>query len=137
MKKGGEYTLLVHDVTTVHGSDEFAYRIVLRNPVAHVGSVNTNGLDSINLRQSSTHELTISTPREEGYDGEFALSVDNLPAGVEALFGTTGSTVILIAAKDAPPTPLPVTIRMKGRPIVNGQPGQLLEVGQYPMMVIK
>ena len=99
------------------------------------------------------------TEQEEGFAGEIAISIEGLPEGVSAFTGTEveekkhpgdasvnqesflpktqKATIILMVAEDAPSTVLPKMIRLRARPVVTGNPGQLLPVGEIPLMVIR
>jgi hypothetical protein len=137
LETGGEYRLRVRDVTSVHGGPDHEYRVLVRALVPHVGDVAVRGDGPINLAPGATRRLTVSAPLEEGYTGEFAVSVEGLPGGVQALFSTSGSALTLVADADAPPTPMPRTIRISGRPIVAGKVGPSRAVRELAVMVVK
>jgi hypothetical protein len=156
--RGGEYYLQIHDLAARHGGAEFKYRVLIRPQVAHVGELNVKE-DCINLVAGETKKLTISAEQEEGFQGEIAVAVEDLPRGVEAfpaveaeptlggdprekvhperfLPKTQTVTIVLRAAKDAPPTPMPRLIKIKAWPIVDGRSGALLPAREIPLMII-
>ena len=97
--KGGEYFLQVRDVTTRYGDSRYAYRLLVRPQIPHVGEVSLekgsshfdgggktpDRIDRINLVRGQARKLTIYTPHEEGFTGDVSFSVSGLPPGVEAL----------------------------------------------------
>ncbi len=97
--KGGEYFLQVRDVTTRYGDPRYAYRLLVRPQIPHVGEVSLEKgsshfdgggktparIDRINLVRGQARKLTIYTPHEEGFAGDVSFSVTGLPPGVEAL----------------------------------------------------
>ena len=84
---GGNYTLQVRDLTSRHGDPSFLYRVLIRPQVPHAGEVRVLQ-DRINLKRGKARKLTLITEQEEGFDGEIALSVENLPEGVRIYPGT-------------------------------------------------
>jgi hypothetical protein len=137
LEKGGEYRLRVRDITSIQGSPDHVYRLLVRPQIPHVGAITVQGADPVNLVPGASRRLTLTVPLEEGYTGEFAVTVGGLPRGVQAFFSTTSSAVTLVADADAPLTSMPVVIRISGRPIIAGQPGPNLAVRELPMMVVK
>ena len=97
--KGGEYFLQVRDVTSRYGNPRYAYRLLVRPQIPHVGEVSLekgssgfdagrtlpDRIDRINLVRGEAKKLTIFTPHEEGFTGDVSFSVTGLPPGVEAL----------------------------------------------------
>ena len=97
--KGGEYFLQVRDVTSRYGDPRYAYRLLVRPQIPHVGEVSLekgsshfdgggkapDRIDRINLVRGEAKKLTIFTPHEEGFTGDVSFSVTGLPPGVEAL----------------------------------------------------
>src|SRR5262249_19637517 len=107
LEQEGEYTLRVRDVTSVHGSPDHVYQVLVRPQVPHVGPVRIQPEGPINLPAGAGRRLTIEAPWKEGPAGGLALSVEGLPPGVKAFVGANGTTIDLIASPDAPPTLLP------------------------------
>ena len=155
---GGKYILQIRDLTSRYGQSRFAYRVLLRPQIPHAGRIEVRA-ERLNLAAGEAGKLTIITDQEEGFGGEIAIAVENLPPGVEAYPGTEvvvekpppvnqyeddkrfvpGSqtaTVLLIAAADAPTTEMPLFAQVKARPIVQGRPGELLFAGKLPIMVV-
>ena len=95
----GEYFLQVRDVTTRYGNSSYAYRLLVRPQIPHVGDVSlekesshfdgggtvSDRIDRINLVRGQAKKLTIFTSHEEGFTGDVTFSVAGLPPGVEAL----------------------------------------------------
>jgi len=173
-ERGGEYLLEVRDLTSRNGGPDCQYRVVVRPQIPHVGRLAvcssfgrtfdgtmTRGPEvlQLNLVPGESKKVSILTEHEEGFDGQVALSFENLPAGVEVLPaaeveperarpldegkkerfrpGQQVITVLLAAALDAPPTRLPQLTRVKARPVVNGKGGEALAVQTIPVMVVK
>jgi hypothetical protein len=113
----------------------------------------------LNLLPGESKKVSVLTEHEEGFDGQVALSFENLPAGVEVLPaaeveperarpldegkkerfrpGQQVVTVLLAAASDAPATRLPQMARVKARPVLDGKIGQTIVVQSIPVMVVK
>ena len=156
-ERDGEYILEVRDLTNRYGGRDFAYRVMIRSQVPHIGGLELD-VDQVNLAQGKAEKLTVTADREEGFAGEVALSVENLPAGVRVyptavhesyrppafdegekdIFRaeTQKMAVTLIAEENAAPTRLPVFVVVKARPVVNGVPGAEIAVGEIPLMVV-
>ena len=95
----GDYFLQVRDVTTRYGNSSYAYRLLVRPQIPHVGDVSlekesshfdgggtvSDRIDRINLVRGQAKKLTIFTSHEEGFTGDVTFSVAGLPPGVEAL----------------------------------------------------
>jgi hypothetical protein len=157
--RGGEYYLKIHDLAARHGGTEFKYRLLIRPQVPHIGDLEVKQ-DCINLVSGETKKLTITTAQEEGFRGEIAVAVEDLPQGVQAfpaveaeptqggsprekihperfLPNTQTVTIALRATEDAPPTPTPRLIKVKAWPIVGGRSGAPLPAGQILLMVLQ
>ena len=157
--ESGSYLIRIRDVTRRKGGAGFRYRLMVRPQVPHVGEVevaevlNILGremldwmieLDQVNLHPGEAKKVNVIISREEGFSGELAVSVDNLPEGVEVLPGADMGpelglpqdqgrkeyfagedqvvTLLLVVRPDAPSTPMPRWIRFNLRPV---QPGRL------------
>jgi len=173
-ERGGDYLLEVRDLTSRNGGPLCEYRVVVRSQIPHVGRLAvcssfgrtfdgtiTKGPDvlQLNLLPGESKKVSVLTEHEEGFDGQVALSFENLPAGVEVLPaaeveperarpldegkkerfrpGQQVVTVLLAATPDAPVTRLPQVARVKARPVVNGKIGQTIVVQSIPIMVVK
>jgi hypothetical protein len=133
----GEYGLRVRDLTSVHGSAEHVYRVLVRPQIPHVGAVRVQPEGPVNLRPGARQRLTLSVPGKEDYAGTLALSVEGLPAGVRAFVGSTSSTIDLIADASVPGTALPQVVRISGLPSVGEKTGSPFLVAEIPVMVVK
>ena len=80
----GAYTLEIGDITSRHGNPHFAYRLLIRPQIPHIGKVELSE-DHINLVAGQASKLTLISDLEEGLSGGIAFAVENLPAGVQAL----------------------------------------------------
>lgn len=173
-ERGGDYWLEVRDLTSRNGGPLCQYRVIVRPQIPHVGKVAicssfgrtfdgtmTKGPDvlQLNLVPGESKKITVLTEHEEGFDGQVALSFENLPLGVEVLPaaeveperarpldegkkarfrpGQQVVTVLLAAAVDAPTTRLPQLAQVKARPVLNGKIGQTMVVQSIPVMVVK
>lgn len=166
-EQAGEYFLQIRDLTTRRAAPHFRYRILVRPQVPHLGEVAVKAgrgevVHQINLRSGETRKLSVVTEPEEGFTGEVALALENLPAGVQALAAVTTTvnhrllqtgngrgamhkerffpprhlaTIILVASRDAPATPMPQRIRLTARPIVDGKIGKALSVQEILLMI--
>ncbi len=154
----GEYTLRISDLTSRAAGPEFTYRVLIRPQTPHVGEVRV-GVDHMNLGAGRTGKLNVVVEREEGFEGEIALLVDNLPPGVTVLAASEpkkdvppplGSitidrfrpergdvALVLYAAPEAPATVMPWLIRLSAIPIMQGNAGQPFFVREVPLMVLK
>ncbi len=157
-ERGGEYVLLVSDLTRRFGDSGFRYRLLVRPQIPHVGAVRTEA-DCLNLVPGQAKKLTVTTDQEEGFSGDIALALEGLPEGVQFFPGTEvkayqgpvpedgekqrfapkseNVTIVLLARPDAPTTLLPWRLRLVARPILNGGPGPGLLVKEIPIMVVR
>ena len=132
----GEYTLRVRDLTSLRGSADHAYRVLVRPQVPHVGDPRVRPEGPVNLRPGAKQRLTVSAPGKEDFAGTLALSVEGLPQGVKAFVGANGSTIELVADASAPATPLPQVVRVSGLPIVGAKSGSAFLVAEVPVMIV-
>src|SRR5262249_20602457 len=119
----GEYTLRVRDLTSVHGSADHAYRVLVRPQVPHVGDTRPQPTGPVNLLPGARQRLTFTAPGNEDYAGTLALSVEGLPSGVKAFVGANGPVIELVADASAPTTPMPQVVRIVGLPVVGEKSG--------------
>ena len=168
-EQAGEYFLQIRDLTTRRAAPHFRYRVLVRPQVPHLGAVaikigRGEVVDHINLRSGESRKLTVVTEPEEGFDGEIALTLENLPTGVQALAAATTTvnprlletgngrgamhkerffpprqlaTMVLVAGGEAPATPMPQRIRLTARPIVDGKIGKALAVQEILLMICR
>jgi len=156
--RGGPYTLRVRDTTQRNGASDFRYRLLVRPQVPHAGELRVQE-DRLNLVPGEAGKLTVTTGQEEGFAGQILLQVEGLPPGVQALPGTDyqpetppnldegpkarympqqgATSIMIVAAEDAPATRLPRILRIRARPVVSGKVGALLPVGKVHLMVLE
>ena len=99
------------------------------------------------------------TEQEEGFGGEVVFSIQGLPPGVQALPGadvepdtepplpeihkerfipkSKKTTILLVADADAPTPGIPKLARIIAHPVVGGEIGAPLKVGDVPVMVLR
>ncbi len=153
----GVYTLQIRDITTDHGGTDFAYRVLVRPQIPHIGKL-TCSADHVNIEPGATKTLTVTLEREEEFGGVVALTAENLPAGVTALPAVEKpverpplpnggrlerytpkpqtASLLLVTSADAPVSGQPVLVRVMARPVVNGHLGDPIHVTDLPVMVI-
>ncbi|MEZ5401295.1 MAG: hypothetical protein R2729_16615 [Bryobacteraceae bacterium] len=156
--RAGRFTLEIRDITATYGGPAMRYRVIVRPQVPHMGTVRADA-DCLNLTAGKAQKLSIVTDQEEGFDGYVVLSMEGLPAGVHAVPATevepdtppatsTGkrerfvsksqkATLVLLPAKDAPPSPAPVLASVWAQPVVKGELGKKILVKEIPVMVVK
>ena len=155
---GGMYTLQIRDVTSRLGKPSFKYRILVRPQIPHVGRIEVKE-DHLNLLLGEAGRLAVITEHEEGFGGQVALTVENLPSGVRALPGTEveadrppplpeinkerfepktqQATIMLLASPEAPITLTPRLVRLSAQAIVRGKIGRPIFVRDVPLMVLQ
>jgi hypothetical protein len=156
LREPGEYTVEVFSATTAPGP--YAYRLMLRPQIPHVGQVRIES-DHVNLLPAGATSIRISFDREEDFQGGVAVSAEGLPPGVQALVGADyeperdppqpigkreryqprpeRTVLVLAAAADAPPTSEPQEARIVVRPLVGGKLGEPVGMKTLPVMVIE
>ena len=102
-QEGGKYTLLIRDATDMASGEGYAYRLLVRPQIPHIGrmevslgvfSVSSQLIemtDRLNMRPGATQKLTLVADLEEGFSGEVSVQVENLPAGIRAYASTPAS----------------------------------------------
>src|SRR5262249_12352923 len=105
LDRAGDYVLRIRDLTSIHGSPDHMYRVLVRPQVPHIGDTRLTPDGPVNLLPGARQRLTLTAPGKEGYAGTIALSVQGLPQGVRAFVGASGSVIELVADADAPVTP--------------------------------
>ena len=153
----GDYTLQIHDITTDNADPSFAYRVLIRPQIPHIGKVEVEE-ERMNLTAGTAKQVSVLTEREEGYSGLVAVSVEGLPPGVRAVTGSAPeeekpplmnggrieryfpksqkSVLVMMAAPDAPLTPMPQMARVIVRAIVENKVAQPLATVLLPVMVV-
>jgi hypothetical protein len=162
-------------VTLRKGDAGFRYRVLVRPQIPHVGDIHLESRTRdfqdgrvdphrVNLLAGEARKLTLIMEQEEGFflpSNQIALSVEGLPAGVEAFAGASSYklpggpkppvikgadhhqpkvqtiSVVLHSRDDAAPTHLPVWITVTARPIVGGRLGPKLTVKKIPLMILE
>jgi hypothetical protein len=153
----GVYTLQIRDITTDHSGPDFVYRVLVRPQLPHIGKL-TSSVDHLNLQPGETKTLTVTLDREEEFGGVVALEAEGLPPGVVAVAAMEKpierpplpnggklerytpkpqtASLLLVTSPDATPSEQPVLVRVKARPVIKGQLGAPIRVGDIPAMVI-
>ncbi|MFN0165275.1 MAG: hypothetical protein ACKV22_02500 [Bryobacteraceae bacterium] len=155
----GEFTLQIRDMTSRYGNDAYAYRVLVRLQVPHVGEVSGPALDRINLVRGKARKVLLTTLLEEGFSGDVAFAFAGLPQGVTVLAtgqamteraptdvpenpddvvpSSAATAFSLLAAPDAVLSSEPAMVQLFCRPVVDGVPGPNLLVRNVPLMVIE
>src|SRR5438093_6344287 len=93
----GDYYLELRSLTSRDGGAEYAYRLLVRPQVPHVGHVElslgviyqgsqvTDVTDRMNLPAGEGRALALVCEKEEGFEGDVVFTAEGLPAGVEVL----------------------------------------------------
>ena len=158
LEQSGRYFVEVSDVTSRYGGPDYGYRLLVRAPIPHVGAIEVEPSDRINLVPGVARKLSIVTHQEEGFGGEVLFDWSNLPPGVRVFPGADvekkkGSapvsqmkenflpavqitTLVLLADPDAAVTRMPVSFRLTARPVVGGRVGVDLPVAEIPLMIV-
>ncbi len=153
----GEYTLQIRDIATNGGGPDFAYRVLVRPQVPHVGHVAVTE-DHINLAAGGSRPLTVTIDREEGFSGYVTVAVEGLPVGVTAVAALDNpiekpplpnggkleryiakdqrTALMLVAAADAPLTEIPARARVVVRVVGKGAGLHPVAVKEIPIMVV-
>ncbi len=148
----GDYLIQVRDLTSRVGGEKFSYRLLVRPQVPHVGKVVAEKVDRIHLASGESKSVGVAVELEEGFEGDVALSIENLPPGVGAApalragdksrrpSGKRGGqlhrerhfprqsslAIMFMASNDVPATTLPQPITLVARPILEGRIGDAL-----------
>jgi len=155
--QGGEYWVKLRDLTSRNGSLDFTYRLLIRGQIPHVGDIEIKE-DRFNLAVGEARKLTISLGQEEGFGGQIAVRVEDLPPGVVVLPAADVApaqgppfakvhperfvpknqivTLILVADVNAPITRMPSWAKVKVQPIIAGQLGTPFLAKELAIMVV-
>ena len=97
-QENGVYQLRIRDLTSRRGGPDLAYRLMIRPKIPHLGRVEyvlgVKGrrlgptTDRVNLEPGQSKTFTVVCDLEEGFEGEVAVSADNLPSGIRVLPAT-------------------------------------------------
>lgn len=157
LERSGRYFVEVSDITARYGGPDYGYRLLVRAPIPHVGAIEVDPSDRINLVPGRARKLNIVTHQEEGFAGEVLFDCSNLPPGVRVFAGADvekkGSapvsqqeenflpavqktTLVLLADPDAAVTRMPSLVRLTARPVVGGRVGADLPVAKILLMVV-
>ena len=149
--ESGDFRIQIRDLTSSFGGEGF-YQFVVRPQVPHVGMVAAQGVESIHLESGRSRSIHVTVELEEGFQGEVALRVENLPAGVavapvvDAAQKGSGLKVkpggqlhrnrhlpqerllalMWMASDDVPSLTLPRPVRIVAQPILAGRIGEPL-----------
>ena len=157
LRSAGDYLMEVRDITTDVSSDDFAYRILVRQQIPHVGKIEV-AEDRLNLEPGQAKALTVNMEREEGFAGLVLISAEGLPSGVTATMGLANpvekpplpnggrleryvgkpqtATLILSAAQETSPLEMPARVRVFLRTVIDGRQSGAIFVKEIPVMVI-
>jgi len=153
----GEFILEIRDITHMYGDESFAYRVMLRQQIPHMGEVRV-AEEQINLMAGEATKVSVDTDQEEGFDGQIALTVDGLPPGVRVIAGTElqphvppaynpgkierfkpesqKATLLFVTDPSAPPTSKPVEAKLIAQPVIKGKLGQPVLVKKILFTVV-
>ena len=153
----GDYSLDIHDITADVAGENFAYRILIRPQIPHIGKVEVEQ-ERVNLAPGGAKQISLAIEREENYSGLVALTVEGLPPGVHAVTGSEAeedkpplmnggkveryfpkkqkSVLLLMASPDAPVSSMPQMARVVVRPIREGKVSQAVDTELVPLMVV-
>jgi hypothetical protein len=173
--KPGTYTVEIQDLTSRQGGENYRYDLVVRPQIPHVGEMSAFEIKQtgrvryrtqhLNLKIGQAEKLSIVAEMEEGFKGEAAIVLENLPPGVRTYTASskepdvelTGgvyehrgqenkelyrperliNTIMLFAVQDeAEPTTTPQQIQLKAIPVVNGKSGEPFLIQEIPLMVV-
>jgi hypothetical protein len=157
IRAGGEYRMEIRDITTDCWAPDFAYRVLVRRAIPHIGKIDVTQ-DRVNLEPGESKPVNIQVEREEGFHGYVAITVEGLPPGVTAVTGLENpvekpplpnggrleryvgipqnSTVLLVAAADARISEAPCHAIVVVRPMVDGKLGEVILRKNLPVMVV-
>jgi hypothetical protein len=154
----GEFVLEIRDITHMYGDESFAYRVMLRQQIPHMGEVRV-AEEQINLMAGEATKVSVDTDQEEGFDGQIALTVDGLPQGVRVITGTElqphvppaynpgkierfkpesqKATLLFVTDATAAPTTKPVEAKLIAQPVIKGKLGQSVLVKKILFTVVR
>lgn len=158
LHSAGEYIIQIRDITTDYAGEDFAYHLLVRRQMPHVGKIEI-APDRINLAPGRGKPVTVTIDREEGFTGLVVVNVKGLPAGMTALPAVADpidepalqnagerqryfakvqvTSVLLLAAPDAPATHLPANARVEVYVVDAGKPGRPITVTDLPIAILE
>jgi hypothetical protein len=158
LRDTGQYTVEIRDATADLAAPEFQYRVQIRPQVPHVGQIRIDA-DNVNLAPGEAKSIRVMFDREEAYIGGVIVTAESLPPGVTAATGadfepatdpppatgkrerytplTERAVVVLSADAGAAATERPQIVRLVVKPLVDGQPGEVLSTKSIYVMVIQ
>jgi hypothetical protein len=153
----GEYTLHIREITTNGAGEDFRYRVLVRPQVPHLGKLEI-AEDHLNLEPGSVHPVIVTADREEGFSGYVTYDAKDLPEGVSILPGIEDhaeppplpnggrleryvakqqrAALIVSASPDAPPTDMPVHVRLFARLTRQGHLSEPILVKEILLMIV-
>jgi hypothetical protein len=156
--RDSEYILEIRDITHLYGDESFAYRVMLRKQVPHMGEIRVSE-EQINLMAGEATKVSVDTDQEEGFDGQIALTVEGLPTGVRAVTGTElqahvppaynpgkverfrpetqRATFLFVTDRGAAPTSKPVEASIIAQPVMKGKLGHPVVVKKVLFTVVQ
>jgi hypothetical protein len=118
----GDYIAQVRDVAGRSG-ESFGYRLHLAPAVPDVSLAFSP--DCIAVAPGDRVPFTVTANRQNGFDGEVALTVDGLPSGIRLLgkpvIAKGQNTVTLLATADADTLPVASPLRVTGMATIGGK----------------
>lgn len=155
---GGEYVLEIRDLTSRYGNESYAYRVLIRPQIPHVGEVSSPDLDHLNLSPGKARKVVVTAMLEEGFSGEVTYHASGLPPGVTmraagrvieeraprdlpenaetVLPVQYTATLVFSASPDARLSDEPAMVTLECRALVDGAEGAPLPVKRFPLMVV-
>lgn len=153
----GEFVIQIRDITTDRSGEDFAYRLLVRPQIPHVGLISV-AEDALSIAAGTTKALTLTMEREEDFNAPVAFEMEGLPAGVSAVMAIsnieekpslfnggkmerytpkTQKTVLLVTvAGETAAMSSPVNVRIVARPFVNGSVGDPIPVKDIALIVL-
>ena len=136
LDREGDYCLRIRDLTTLLGSPDHIYRVLVRPEIPHMAPSPCNPMARSTF---APHQAALDDHQlaQEGYAGSLALSRGRTPQGVRAFVGANSTVVELAAEASASLLSMPRMLRISGLPVVGEKSGSAFQVAEIPIMVIK
>jgi hypothetical protein len=119
----GDFTVMIRDLSH-RGGEDFVYRVSIAPPPPPDFTL-TATPDSLNVGQGGSAVITVTCNRLNGFNGEIALNVPNLPTGVTVTPGVirAGQNVTLMSLTAAPDAAVNfAALDIVGAATINNQP---------------
>ena len=91
----GDYYVRLNDIVPKRrGGENLTYQLLIREQIPHIGKIYAGEVgyrgrrykeENLNLKPGGNKSLHLISDYEEGFDGEVAVTFENLPPGVEVL----------------------------------------------------